>query len=57
MNRGILLGCFGGSIGFFASSVVHYNFGDAEVVMALFLLMAVSVRLTQLTGAQAARVQ
>lgn len=48
MDRGILLGCFGGAIGFFASSVVHYNFGDAEVVMALFLLMGVSVRLVQL---------
>lgn len=51
MDRGILLGCLGGAIGFFASSVVHYNFGDAEVVMVLFLLMGVSVRLTQLTGA------
>lgn len=50
MDRGILLGCFGGAIGFFASSVVHYNFGDAEVVMVLFLLMGVSVRLTQLRG-------
>lgn len=57
MDRGILLGCFGGAIGFFASSVVHYNFGDAEVVMALFLLMGVSVRLTQLTGAPASRLQ
>jgi O-antigen ligase len=54
MDRGILLGCLGGAVGFFASSVVHYNFGDAEVVMVLFLLMGVSVRLTQLTGAQAA---
>lgn len=52
MDRGILLGCFGGAIGFFASSIVHYNFGDAEVVMVLFLLMGVSVRLTQLTRAR-----
>jgi O-Antigen ligase len=55
MDKGILLGCFGGAIGFFASSVVHYNFGDAEVVMVMFLLMGVSVRLTQRTGARAAR--
>jgi O-antigen ligase len=48
LDRGILLGCFGGAIGFFASSVVHYNFGDAEVVMVLFLLMGISVRLVQL---------
>jgi hypothetical protein len=53
MDRGILLGCFGGSIGFFASSVVHYNFGDAEVVMALFLLMGVALRLTRLVASLA----
>jgi hypothetical protein len=53
MDRGILLGCLGGSIGFFASSVVHYNFGDAEVVMALFLLMGVALRLTRLVASLA----
>jgi O-antigen ligase len=43
MDLGILLGCFGGAVGFFAASVVHYNFGDAEVLMVLFLLMGIGV--------------
>ncbi|HEX8287738.1 MAG TPA: O-antigen ligase family protein [Pyrinomonadaceae bacterium] len=42
---GILLGCFGGLIGFFTSGLVHYNLGDAEVAMIFFLLMAISIYL------------
>ena len=45
-TRGILLGCFGGLIGFFTSGLVHYNLGDAEVAMIFFLLMALSVFLS-----------
>ncbi|HKP71133.1 MAG TPA: O-antigen ligase family protein [Pyrinomonadaceae bacterium] len=41
--QGILLGCLGGAIGFFASGLVHYNLGDQEVAMMLFLLMGLSV--------------
>ncbi len=41
--HGILLGCLGGTIGFFASSIVHYNFGDQEVVMTFYLLMGISL--------------
>ena len=48
MDLGILLGCFGGAVGFFAASVVHYNFGDAEVLMVLFMLMGIGMRLTRL---------
>lgn len=48
MDLGILLGCFGGAIGFFAASVVHYNFGDAEVLMVLFLLMGISMKLARI---------
>ena len=47
LNLGILLGCSGGLIGFVASGFVHYNLGDAEVVMIFFLLMGLAVRLTQ----------
>ena len=47
LNAGILLGCFGGLIGFFASGFVHYNLGDGEVVMIFFLLMGLAVRLAQ----------
>lgn len=42
-THGILLGCLGGTIGFFASSIVHYNFGDQEVVMTFYLLMGISM--------------
>jgi hypothetical protein len=41
--HGILLGCLGGTVGFFASSIVHYNFGDQEVVMIFYLLMGISM--------------
>jgi O-antigen ligase len=44
-THGILLGCFGGLIGFFTSGLVHYNLGDAEVAMVFFLLMGISVSL------------
>jgi O-antigen ligase len=47
LEKGILLGCFGGMIGFFSSSIVHYNLGDAEVGMVFFLLMSLGIRLTQ----------
>lgn len=43
--QGILLGCFGGLIGFSASSLVHFNLGDAEVAMVFFMLMGLSVGL------------
>lgn len=47
LDLGILLGCFGGLVGFFASGLAHYNLGDAEVIMVFFLLMGLAVRLTQ----------
>jgi hypothetical protein len=45
IEKGILLGCLGGSVGFFASGCVHYNLGDAEVAMVFFLLMGVSAKI------------
>jgi hypothetical protein len=50
---GILLGCIGGTIGFLASSIVHYNFGDQEVVMTFYLLMGISMAIMSETGTQA----
>jgi hypothetical protein len=47
LELGILFGCFGGLIGFVASGFVHYNLGDAEVVMIFFLLMGLAVKLVQ----------
>jgi len=45
MERGILLGALGGLVGFFVSGVVHYNWGDSEVVMVLYLIMGVTLAL------------
>ena len=42
-TRGILLGCFGGLVGFFTSGMVHFNLGDAEVAMVFFMLMGLSI--------------
>lgn len=47
-ERGIVLGSFGGSVGFFAGGIVHYNLGDAEVAMVFFMLMGLSVRVANL---------
>ncbi|CAN5786297.1 hypothetical protein BH20ACI4_BH20ACI4_16120 [soil metagenome] len=47
LSKGVLLGCFGGLVGFFTSGLVHYNLGDAEVAMVFFLLMALAVKLSQ----------
>ena len=42
-EHGLLLGGFGGMIGFLTSGMVHYNLGDSEVAMILFLMMGLSV--------------
>ena len=44
---GIILGSFGGLIGFFTSGLVHYNLGDQEVAMVFFVLMGLSVFLAR----------
>ena len=52
--RGILLGCFGGAIGFFTSGLVHYNLGDGEVAMVFFILMGISVYICKNTDLETA---
>lgn len=42
-DKGIILGSFGGMIGFVAGGMVHYNLGDAEVAMVFFMLMGLSI--------------
>lgn len=44
---GIILGCFGGMIGFFTGGLVHYNLGDSEVAMAFYMLMGIGVYLAK----------
>lgn len=48
LERGLLLGCLGGSAGFLASSLVHYNWGDSEVIMVFYLLMGLSLALNRM---------
>lgn len=42
-SYGLLLGATGAIAGFFASSLVNYNFGDAEVALVFWWLMGVVV--------------
>ncbi len=41
-DRGIILGILGGAIGFFISGMVHYNYGDQEVVMVFYFLIGIA---------------
>jgi O-antigen ligase len=43
LERGILLGALGGLAGFFTSGLVHYNWGDSEVVMILYMIMGLAL--------------
>ena len=43
IERGIVLGALGGLIGFLASGMFEYNFGDSEVVMVFYLIMGLSL--------------
>ncbi|HEU4869707.1 MAG TPA: O-antigen ligase family protein, partial [Pyrinomonadaceae bacterium] len=39
LSRGLALGALGGTIGFFTSGLVHYNWGDSEVVTIFYFIM------------------
>lgn len=43
VERGIVLGALGGLVGFVASGMVHYNFGDSEVVMIFYFIMGLAL--------------
>lgn len=43
MDRGIILGALGGLAGFFFSGLVHYNWGDSEVIMIFYFVMGLSL--------------
>lgn len=43
IDRGIILGALGGLAGFFISGLVHYNWGDSEVVMIFYFIMGLSL--------------
>lgn len=48
IERGLVLGSLGGLLGFCASGVVHYNWGDSEVVMVLFMTIGLSLAICRL---------
>ncbi len=50
IERGILLGALGGLAGFVTSGLVHYNWGDSEVVMVLYLIMGLALAVHRLTA-------
>ena len=50
MERGILLGALGGLVGFFTSGLVHYNWGDSEVVMVLYMIMGLALVIHRHSG-------
>jgi hypothetical protein len=43
-RHGLLLGATGSLAGFFASSLVNYNFGDAEVALVFWWLMGIGTK-------------
>jgi hypothetical protein len=46
--RGLALGALGGLVGFCTSGLVHYNFGDSEVVMIFYFIMGLMLASEQL---------
>lgn len=51
IERGLVLGALGGLCGFFLSGLVHYNWGDSEVVTIFYFIMGLSLSLrTQVSG-------
>ena len=47
IERGVLLGALGGLAGFFTSGLVHYNWGDSEVVMVLYMIMGLCLAINR----------
>lgn len=43
IDRGIILGALGGLTGFCVSGLVHYNWGDSEVIMIVYFIMGLSL--------------
>jgi hypothetical protein len=48
IEQGILLGALGGLAGFLVSGIVHYNWGDSEVVMVLYFVMGLALAIHRL---------
>jgi O-antigen ligase len=44
-EKGLILGSFGGLVGFFTGGLVHNNLGDSEVAMVFYIVMGLSIGL------------
>jgi hypothetical protein len=42
-QRGLALGALGATLGFFVSGLVHYNWGDSEVVTVFYFIMGLAL--------------
>ena len=56
-ERGLALGALGGLAGFLTSGLVHYNFGDSEVVMVFYFIMGLALALDRHARAGEAETQ
>jgi O-antigen ligase/polysaccharide polymerase Wzy-like membrane protein len=54
---GIQLGCLGALVAFNVSSLVHFNFGDGEVVMVFWLLMGIAFAVQRMVSQESADLQ
>lgn len=52
IEKGVVLGALGGLLGFMSSGIVHYNWGDSEVVMIFYLIMGLSLVVERMTRTQ-----
>jgi O-antigen ligase len=43
VEQGVVLGALGGLCGFFTSGLVHYNWGDSEVVMIFYFIVGLTL--------------
>lgn len=50
--RGLSLGALGGLVGFLTAGLVHYNFGDSEVVMVFYLIMGLALAAERIVGSR-----
>jgi hypothetical protein len=51
LTRGLALGALGGLVGFLTSGLVHYNWGDSEVIMIFYFIMGLALAAERLSRA------
>ena len=57
IERGLVLGALGGLCGFFLSGLVHYNWGDSEVVTIFYFIMGLTLGLRLQVSEEGVRYQ